>query len=98
MGSADLATVLSELFPCRAKCYDLGIQLRVDLGSLDSIKVQYTDPRDQLREVIKTWLTTSKNPTWEVIVEALKSPIVEEGRLAMDLQQKYCSSSQLPSE
>lgn len=96
LGIAGLATVLSELFPCCAKWYNLGLQLQVDVGSLDRFKVQYTDPGDQLREVIKTWLTTSKNPTWGVIVEALKSPIIEESRLAIKVQQKYCSNSQLP--
>jgi len=48
------------------------------------------------REVIRTWLTTSDTPTWRVIVEALKSPVTGEGWLAMDLQQKYCSSGQQP--
>lgn len=98
MGIADLATVLNELFPCDTKWYNLGLQLRVRVDCLNSVMVQYPDPRDQLREVIKTWLTTSENPTWEVIVEALKSPVIEEGRLAMDLQQKYCSSSQPPGK
>ena len=98
LGIADLATVLSELHPCRAKWYHLGIQLQVDVGSLDRFKVQYTDRGDQLLEVIKTWLTTSKNPTWEAMFEALKSPVIGEGRLAMELQQKYCSSGQQPMD
>lgn len=98
MGIADLATVLSELYPCRSKWYLLSIQLRVDMGSLDRFKVQYTDSRDLLREVIKTWLTTSDNPTWEAMAQALKSPIIEESRLAMELQQKYCSSGPVDGE
>jgi len=40
LGIADLATVINDTFPCRAKWYNLGIQLRVDVGTLDSIKVQ----------------------------------------------------------
>ena len=96
MGIADLANIFSEIFLCRTKWYDLGIQLRLDVGSLDSIKFQYNDPGDQLREVIKRWLTTSETPTWEAIVEALKCPVIGEVLLSMELQQKYCSSGQPP--
>ena len=97
MGSADLATVLNELFPCRAKWHNLGIQLRVDVSTLDSFKAQYDDPSDKLREVLKSWLATGENPTWRVIVETLKSPVIEEARLAMKLQQKYCTCRQPPT-
>jgi len=70
----------------------------MDVGSLDSIMVQYYDPRDQLREVINMWLTTSDNPTWGAMAEALKSPAIGEVQLSMELQQKYCSSGQPPLE
>ena len=92
LGIAHLATVFNDTFPCRAKWYNLGLQLRVDVGTLDSIKAQYDDPGDRLREVMKTWLTTNKNPTWSAIVEALKTPTINNIRLAGYLQQKYCSS------
>ena len=87
LGIADLPIVLNELFPCRVKWYDLGILLRLDMGRLDSIHFQYVDAGDQLRELFKMWLKTSENPTCEVIVEALKSPVIREFWLAMELQQ-----------
>ena len=96
LGINDLTTVFSETLPCRAKWYNLGLQLRVDVGTLDSFKVQYSGPHYQLTQVLETWLTTSDNPTWEAMVEALKSPVIGEARLAMELQQKYCSSAQPP--
>ena len=64
----------------------------MDVGSLDFIMFQYYDPCDQLREVIKMWLTTSVNPTWEAMAQALKSPVIGEVMLSMKLQLKYCSS------
>ena len=73
LGIADLATVLNELLPCCAKWYDLGIQLRVDIVSLDRVNIQYYYPREKLREVIRMWLTTSDNPTWEAMVETLEA-------------------------
>jgi len=70
------------------------MQLRVDVGTLDCFMVKYNDPGDQLREVVKTWLTCSKNPTWRAMIAALESPVIGEARLARELQQKYCSSGQ----
>ena len=89
-------TVLNDIYPCRAKWYNLGIQLRVVVGTLDCFKVQYGDPGDQLREVLRMWLTSSDNPTWMALTEALKSPVIEETKLARELQKKYCSSRQRP--
>jgi len=66
----------------------------VDVGTLDCFKAQYSDPGDQLREVLKTWLTSSKNPTWRAVIDALKSHVIEEAQLARELQQKYCSNEQ----
>ena len=94
LGTDDLATVLNDIFPCRAKWYNLGIQLRVAVGTLDCFRVQYSDPGDQLREVVRTWLTTSENSTWGAMVEAVRSPVIEEANLARELQRKYCSSGQ----
>jgi len=62
------------------------------------LRSKYNDPGDQLREVLRTWLTTSDNPTWQAMVQALKSPVIEEPRLARELQQKYYPSGQRPVE
>ena len=96
LGITDLATVLNDTYQCRAKWYNLGIQLRVDVGTLDCFQVKYGDPGDQLREVLRTWLTSSGKSTWEGMAEALNSPVIEEALLAEELQQKYCPSGQPP--
>ena len=66
------------------------------MGTLDCFKGQYSDPGDQLREVLRTWLTSSGKPTWRGMIEALNSPVIEEALLAKELQQKYCPSGQPP--
>ena len=66
------------------------------MGTLEFFSDQYSDPGDLLREVMQTWLTSSENPTWGALVEALKRPVVGEAQLAMELQRKYCSSAQPP--
>ena len=93
---SDLTTVFNHTLPCRARWYILGLRLRMDVRTLDSFRVKYSDPVDLLMQVLKTWLTTSENPTWEAMVEALKSPVIGEARLAMELQQKFCSNAQPP--
>ena len=88
----DLPVVMEELNDIRAKWYDIGLQLRVSVGTLDAIKEQYDDPSHCLRETLKTWLKTYPSPpTWSNIVTALRSRIGEV-RLAADLEQKYCST------
>jgi len=94
----DLKTILNDTAPCRAKWYNLGIQLRVDMGTLESIELQYKAPGDQLREVVKAWLKSVENPTWGAMIDALKSPDINETRLASKLQQKYCFSGQTPAD
>ena len=89
----DLHTVMEELNNVRAKWYDIGVQLRVNIGTLDAIKEQYlNNPSDCLRETLTTWLKSyPPHSTWSKVVDALKSSTVGEARLAADLEQKYCS-------
>ena len=89
----DLHVVTEQLNDTRAKWYDIGLQLRISVGTLDAIKEQYDDPSHCLRETLKTWLKTCPSPpTWKNIVDALRCSTVGEVRLAADLEQKYCST------
>ena len=89
----DLLVVMEELNNIRAKWYNIGLQLRMSVGTLDAIKEQYDDPSHCLRETLKTWLKTCPSPpTWNNIVDGLRSRIIDEVRLAADLEQKYCSA------
>ena len=89
----DLPVVREALNNVRAKWYDVGMQLRVSVGTLDAIKKQYSDPSDCLRETLTTWLQNCvPSPTWTNIVGALRSSTVGEASLAADLEHKYCSS------
>ena len=50
----DLPVVMEELNDTRVKWYDIGLQLRMNVGTLDAIKEQYDDPSHCLREALKT--------------------------------------------
>ena len=70
--------------------YTLGLQLQVRTSTLDSIRVQFQNPRDQLLEMLKTWLTTSDNTSWKTLTDALRSRSVGASQLASVLERKYC--------
>ena len=94
----DLGVVMEELNNVSAKWYNIGLQLGVSVGTLKTIKKQYSDPSDCLRETLTTWLQTCvPPPTWTNIVGALERSVVVEARLAADLEHKYCSSRPAPS-
>ena len=86
----DLALLLEELLSVRAIWYHFGLQLKVRIGALDSISVQFSDPRDRLLEMLKTWLTTTDEPSWKTLTDALRSRSVGESQLANVLERKYC--------
>ena len=88
----DLPVVREELHNVRAKWYDVGMQLQVNVGTLDPIKEQYNNLSHCLRETLKAWLKTSPSPTWSDIVDSLRSSVVGEVRLADNLKHKYYST------
>ena len=49
-----------------------------------------------MREMLKEWLRTVVDPppSWEAIVTALKSPLVNEKKVAARLESKYCTPVQ----
>ena len=47
-GVDDLLVVVEELNNIRAQWYDIGLQLRMSVGTLDAIKKQYDDPSNCL--------------------------------------------------
>ena len=73
-----------------AQWYPLGLQLKVRIGTLDSIQAQFSDPKRQLLEMLKTWLTTSDNTSWKSLTDALRSRSVGASQLAGLLETKYC--------
>ena len=88
--SDNIGCVLEEVLDVSAKWYRLGLQLKVRIGTLDSIRTQFQDPKDQLLEMLKTWLTSSDNTSWKTLTDALRSRSVGASQLAGVLETKYC--------
>ena len=73
-----------------ADWYDLGLQLKVGIGTLKSIRAEFSAPKHQLRETLNAWLTTGDNPNWKTLIDALRSRMVGASQLAATLEKKYC--------
>ena len=74
----------------QTKWYNLGLQLNLKVSTQDWIRTQFTDPRDQLLEMLKTWLSPGYDNSWKTLTDALRSRNVGESQLADDLEAKYC--------
>ena len=85
----DVGQVLEELMGVCREWYYLGLQLKVRPETLETIKAQFSDPRDRLLEMLKTWLTTSDNTSWKTLTDALRSRSVGEPSLTYHLESKY---------
>ena len=84
----DLGLLLEELMHGCDRWYVLGLKLKVSVVTLDRIRAQFPDSRDQLLEMLKTWLQTSDNPSWWAVIDALRSPGVDEWMLSDILWRK----------
>ena len=85
----DLGQVMEEVLDVSAHWYHLGLQLKVRIGTLESITVRFPYPERQLLEMLKTWLTTSENTSWKTLIDALRSRAVGASQLADVLEKKY---------
>ena len=87
----DLRTVNNAVFEMRAKWLQLGIELGVKPGTLESIKQKnMQDPNSCLPDLLTEWLK-AEEPTWEKLVEALKSDTVSERNLARRIERDHCT-------
>ena len=75
--------VLEELVEAQNHSYRLGLKLKLPSHVVDSIRAQYSDPRDRLLQVLLEFMRqTEPRPTWRVIIDALRSRAVNLPHLA----------------
>ena len=83
----DLRKVQRATWEARVKWYNIGLELDIDPGTLDTIKNDNDNSDDRFRAMLKTWLKmVQPKPTLAALAEALQSPTVEFGHLAEQLQ------------
>ncbi|XP_064385869.1 uncharacterized protein LOC135334570 isoform X3 [Halichondria panicea] len=91
LGTSDLQLIYEALFEVRAKWRPIGLELRLTPGTLDAIEQGKINPSDRLEAVLLDWLRVTIGATWEQLIDALRSALVREIRLAEKLELKYCS-------
>ena len=79
----DAVQILEELLPAQNKSYQLGLKLKLQPHQVESIHSTYTTPEERLLRIIILFLNqVDPQPTWRVIVDALRSPVVNLTQLA----------------
>ena len=87
----DVPDVMCEIFDVRTKSDKFGRVLKLPKATVDSIYQQYSDPQDRLFAVLDEFVKqVEPPPTWRVIVEALRHPLIGQHRLAQEIESKYC--------
>jgi hypothetical protein len=83
----NLRDVLKAVWEARSKWYNIGLELGISAGTLDSIsKTANQNPDDCITAMIKDWLRNEKpKPSWAAVANALKSPMVGYAQLAKEL-------------
>ena len=75
--------VLEELLEAQNHSVTLGLGLNIRLHEVEAIQARFSDPRERLLYIIIAFLRQAEpQPTWRVIVEALRNPIVNLPELA----------------
>ncbi len=87
LGTNDLVVVFRELIEICSEWENIGLELQLSPGA---IKGPYKGHRDCFRDMLKEWLNTSPDPSWQSLIRALRSPIVGKEPLARRLEGKYC--------
>ena len=89
MTLSDLTHVCVELSEVQDKWQQLALELEVSPKNVNRIsKPSYAVC---FKEIIKQWLTESPEPTWQNLMDALRSPTVREYELASRVEKK-CSN------
>ena len=94
LATDDAVKILEELLPAQNKSHPLGLVLNLPYHEVEAIHMQYQNPQERLLRVIIEFLNqVEPRPTWEVIVEALRSRAVNLPALARRVEAAYCPDS-----
>ena len=90
----DAAEVAEALLPAQNKSYELALKLKLPLYLVKSIHSTDSKPSSRLILVVDAFLSqVEPRPTWNVIADALRSPLVNLPQLANTLETAHRSST-----
>ena len=92
LNDGDVGEVYETLYPARKEWRNLGMKLGLGRRDLDNIEDQYSTKGAGrcLEEVVSMYLNRpSLQPTWQAIIDALKSKMVNEEALGVEIEERY---------
>ena len=94
LNQEDVPKVVCEILEVRTKSKTFGRVLGLPKVTVDSIHQQNSDPQELLFGIIDEFVKqVAPSPTWRVIVEALRNPLIGHPSLAQKIEHKYCPLS-----
>ncbi|CAI8041778.1 hypothetical protein GBAR_LOCUS23179 [Geodia barretti] len=84
---ADTEEIVENLASAHTQSFVLGIRFNLPLHEVEAIHSEYLDIHGRFLQIILAFLKQQNpKPTWRVIIEALRSPIVNLPGLADELE------------
>ena len=87
--------LLKLLADINDKWYEIGVSLKVSQNVLNSLTSSPVRNTYNLDQVIESWLTTTESHlvTWETVIDAIKSPIVNNIKKATEIHEYLTRST-----
>ena len=88
--------IVEELLPAINESLFLARMLGLPYHTVKALEMRYTDPKERLFQIIQRFLNgVEPRPTWRVILDALRSSLVNRPRLAEDIERSHMPTSRM---
>ena len=85
----DSLLILHEIIEVKARSDIFGRLLQLGRLRVNLIHREFSDPQDRLLQVIDEFIRQADEPTWRVIINALRRPLLNHNKLALEIERKY---------
>ena len=90
MSQNDDVEIVEELLPAKNQSIFLARKLKIPDHTVETIHKEHADQKERLYRVIQEFLKqVEPRPTWRVILDALRSSIVDLPRLAEEIERRH---------
>ncbi len=73
------------VYPVRVKWHEIGMGLKVDIGTLDAIEADETSVNKRLLKTLQEWLQNGTDCSWAALKKVMESSIVGRKDIASKL-------------
>ena len=86
----DLRKLYEALYRVRTSYMPIALQIGVQISEIEGVEIKQTDSGRRLLGILTIRLRQTEKLTWGDIVEALRSECVGQGKVADEIEKKYC--------